>query len=170
MRPDGMLVADCNAPDWQVLQLIPPNETSAPFDPACFQISLRNLVCWPHRMHVVHRCGLLLQMKRGRCVWLSVCLPVSMCVSVCVCVCLCMSVCLSVSVCVCVCWWQPWAPRKRLNRSRCRLCCRHANQRCLVRPSTHHVPAPQIRSHDFWRYINLSVCIHICKLAQGTMY
>ena len=24
------------------------------------------------------------------------------------------------------------------------------------------MPAPQIRSHDFWRYINLYVCVYVC--------
>ena len=77
-----MRVAECNASDWQVLQLISPNEKSAPFDPDCFQISMRNLVCWPHRMHAVHKCGLLLQMKRGQRVSQSVCLSVYVYVSV----------------------------------------------------------------------------------------
>jgi len=30
----------------------------------------------------------------------------------------------------------------------------------LPLPSSHPVPAPQIRSHDFWRYINFYVCIY----------
>ena len=31
----------------------------------------------------------------------------------------------------------------------------------LPLPSSHPVPAPQIRSHDFWRYINLYVCMYV---------
>jgi len=30
--------------------------------------------------------------------------------------------------------------------------------------SSHPVPAPQIRSRDFWRYINLYVCMYVCML------
>ena len=29
-------------------------------------------------------------------------------------------------------------------------------------PSSHSVPALQIRSHDFWRYIHLYVCMYVC--------
>ena len=28
-------------------------------------------------------------------------------------------------------------------------------------PSSHPVSAPQIRSHDFWRYVNLHVCMYV---------
>jgi len=31
-------------------------------------------------------------------------------------------------------------------------------------PSSHPVPAPQIRSHDFWHYINLYVCMYVCNI------
>jgi len=30
-------------------------------------------------------------------------------------------------------------------------------------------PAPQIRSHDFWRYINLYVCVYICMYVSVDM-
>ena len=34
----------------------------------------------------------------------------------------------------------------------------------------HPVPAPKIRSHDFWRCINLYVCMYVCmRLALGDM-
>ena len=41
---------------------------------------------------------------------------------------------------------------------------RHLNSisSSLPLPSSHPVPAPQIRSHDFWRYINLCVCMYVC--------
>jgi len=35
-------------------------------------------------------------------------------------------------------------------------------------PSSHPVPAPQIRSHDFWRYINLYICMHVCRPIEET--
>ena len=36
----------------------------------------------------------------------------------------------------------------------------------LPLPSSHPVPAPQIHSHDFWRYINLYVCMCRCTPLQ----
>jgi len=32
----------------------------------------------------------------------------------------------------------------------------------LLLPYSHTVPAPQIRSRDFWHYINLCVCVCMC--------
>jgi len=48
-------------------------------------------------MHRVKRCGLLLPVPMFR------------------------GLCPRVSLCVCICWTQPWAVRKRINRSRCHL-------------------------------------------------
>ena len=40
---------------------------------------------------------------------------------------------------------------------------------CLYRLVILHVPAPQIRSHDFWRYINLHVCMYVCAFSALTL-
>jgi len=34
-------------------------------------------------------------------------------------------------------------------------------------PSSHLVPAPQIRAHDFWRYINLYSRMYVCRSLLG---
>ena len=39
----------------------------------------------------------------------------------------------------------------------------------LLLPSSHHVRAPQIRSHDFGGYINLSVCMYVCLQSFDTV-
>lgn len=33
---------------------------------------------------------------------------------------------------------------------------------------SHHVPAPQVRPHDFWR-INLYVCVYVCVYDEKSM-
>ena len=36
----------------------------------------------------------------------------------------------------------------------------------LPLPSSHPVPAPQIRSHDFCRYLNLYLCMYVCMYVR----
>ena len=49
-------------------------------------------------------------------------------------------------------------------RHRCNT--RHSQSAFTVYSSSHPVPAPQIRSHDVWRYINLHACMYACSNAS----